>query len=134
MTARQWAIATPVFLAFGLGLGWYLAHHTDSPVPYLDALLTSGSLVAQWMMTRKLLENWAIWIALLGTVGCAAIGFAVVMRNPQWVRGAVLFVEADCPTCALVAPVLAELRALDVDALTPKQALDLLYELRRLRG
>ena len=50
--------------AFGLGLGWYLAHHTDSPVPYLDALLTSGSLVAQWMMTRKLLENWAIWIAL----------------------------------------------------------------------
>ena len=42
VTARQWAIATPVFLAFGLGLGWYLAHHTDSPVPYLDALLTSG--------------------------------------------------------------------------------------------
>lgn len=64
VTARQWAIATPLFLAFGLGLGWYLAHHTDSPVPYLDALLTSGSLVAQWMMTRKLLENWAIWIAL----------------------------------------------------------------------
>jgi nicotinamide mononucleotide transporter len=22
------------------------------------------SLVAQWMMTRKLLENWALWIAL----------------------------------------------------------------------
>ena len=64
VTARQWAVAVPLCIAFGLGLGWYLARHTDSPVPYLDALLTSGSLVAQWMMTRKLLENWAVWIVL----------------------------------------------------------------------
>jgi len=39
-----------------------LAVYTDSPVPYLDASLTSASLVAQWMMTRKRLENWAIWL------------------------------------------------------------------------
>ena len=64
VSARQWAVAAPVFLVFGLGLGTYLARHTDSPVPYLDALLTSGSLVAQWMMTRKLLENWVVWIVL----------------------------------------------------------------------
>lgn len=64
VTWRQWAVSLPVCVAFGLGLGWYLSKHTDSPVPYLDAMLTSGSLVAQWMMTRKLLENWALWIAL----------------------------------------------------------------------
>ena len=33
-------------------------------LPYLDAALTTGSLAAQWMMTRKLLENWAFWIIL----------------------------------------------------------------------
>ena len=27
-------------------------------------LRTSASLAAQWMMTRKLLENWLVWIVL----------------------------------------------------------------------
>jgi len=29
----------------------------------MDAALTSTSFVAQWLMTRKILENWLIWIA-----------------------------------------------------------------------
>ena len=33
-------------------------------LPYLDAALTTASLIAQWMMTRKILENWALWIIL----------------------------------------------------------------------
>jgi len=37
---------------------------TDAALPWLDALLTTTSLVAQWMMTRKILENWLVWIAL----------------------------------------------------------------------
>jgi len=35
-----------------------------SKLPLLDAALAVGSLIAQWMMTRKLLENWTIWIVL----------------------------------------------------------------------
>jgi nicotinamide mononucleotide transporter len=31
-------------------------------LPYLDSGLASLSLVAQWMMTRKILENWILWI------------------------------------------------------------------------
>lgn len=59
---RVWLFGVPATLAFGLGLGAFLQRHTDSPVPYLDALLTSTSLLAQWMMTRKILENWVVWI------------------------------------------------------------------------
>ena len=33
-------------------------------LPWLDAALVSISLVAQYMMTRKLLENWLLWIAV----------------------------------------------------------------------
>ena len=33
-------------------------------MPYLDAATTTISLLAQWMMTRKLLENWLVWIAV----------------------------------------------------------------------
>jgi nicotinamide mononucleotide transporter len=41
-----------------------LLRRTDAALPWLDALLTTTSLVAQWMMTRKILENWILWIAL----------------------------------------------------------------------
>ncbi|HEY3288121.1 MAG TPA: nicotinamide riboside transporter PnuC [Gemmatimonadaceae bacterium] len=62
-TRAQWTVLVPLFLVVGLGLGALLDRFTDSPVPYFDALLTTASLVAQWMMTRKLLENWMLWIA-----------------------------------------------------------------------
>ena len=45
-------------------LGSLLHHETDAALPYMDAALSSTSLVAQWMMTRKLLENWLVWIAV----------------------------------------------------------------------
>jgi nicotinamide mononucleotide transporter len=41
-----------------------LLRRTDAALPWLDALLTTTSLVAQWMMTRKILENWLVWIAV----------------------------------------------------------------------
>lgn len=42
-------------------LGTALARFTDAALPYLDSATTSTSLVAQWMMTRKIVENWAVW-------------------------------------------------------------------------
>ena len=41
-----------------------ILRRTDAALPWLDALLTTTSLVAQWMMTRKILENWIFWIAV----------------------------------------------------------------------
>jgi nicotinamide mononucleotide transporter len=34
----------------------------QSLVPYADALVAWGSVVATWLMTRKVLENWLYWI------------------------------------------------------------------------
>ncbi len=59
---RVFAIGVPLVLTSGVVLGTLLDRLTDSPVPYLDAMLTSTSLFAQWMMTRKMLENWIVWI------------------------------------------------------------------------
>jgi nicotinamide mononucleotide transporter len=50
-----------VGLASAAVLGTVLARFTDAALPYLDSVTTSTSLVAQWMMTRKILENWAVW-------------------------------------------------------------------------
>ena len=61
-STREWLIATPVALLFWLGLARYTATLPGVALPYLDSGLTTLSLVAQWMMTRKILENWVLWI------------------------------------------------------------------------
>ena len=60
---RERRVLPVVGVAFALTLGTLLDRHTDAALPYLDAL-TSGSLCAQWMMSRKYLGNWALWIVL----------------------------------------------------------------------
>jgi nicotinamide mononucleotide transporter len=41
---------------------WLLHRFTDSNVPFWDAITTALSLVAQYMLGKKLLENWLVWI------------------------------------------------------------------------
>jgi len=45
-------------------LGALLRHHTDSDVPYLDALPTALSVAGQFLLGRKLIENWLVWLAV----------------------------------------------------------------------
>jgi nicotinamide mononucleotide transporter len=44
------------------GFGYYLRHYTDASLPYWDSFTTGGSLVAQYLLMRKRLENWLLWI------------------------------------------------------------------------
>lgn len=52
-----------VLLAWPL-LGSFLHHATDSDVPWWDALPTTGSLAGQWLLGRKYVENWPVWVAV----------------------------------------------------------------------
>jgi nicotinamide mononucleotide transporter len=56
------ALLTLIALAGSVVLGTLLQHATDAALPYMDSFLSSSSLVAQWMMTKKKLENWLVWI------------------------------------------------------------------------
>jgi nicotinamide mononucleotide transporter len=62
-TLRQWigcAIAGVVLTAL---LMWLLQVISGS-APFTDALTTAFSIVGQWMLNEKLLENWIIWLAV----------------------------------------------------------------------
>jgi nicotinamide mononucleotide transporter len=51
--------------AVGIGiLGYPMAHYTNAAAPWLDATLTSYSLVANVWLARCYIENWWLWIAL----------------------------------------------------------------------
>lgn len=64
MTPRARALVAALTLAAWPLLGWLLDRHTDSDVPYLDALPTVGSLAGQLLLGRKLIENWAVWVGV----------------------------------------------------------------------
>ena len=41
---------------------YILINFSDSDVPFMDSLTTSLSIVATWMLAKKYIENWIIWI------------------------------------------------------------------------
>lgn len=53
-----------VALAGTAAWGWLMATRTDAALPYPDAFVLSASLVAQWLMVRKVVESWLFWIAV----------------------------------------------------------------------
>jgi len=46
--------------------GFFLSRYTDAQSPYLDAFTTWASIVTTYMVTRKILENWAYWLLIDG--------------------------------------------------------------------
>lgn len=51
-------ISIAMFFVLWLALGRY----TDSPVPAADSFITTLSVVATWMLARKIYEHWYLWI------------------------------------------------------------------------
>lgn len=62
MRKRDIFVASTAFLIIFSVMFYLLDTLTDSPVPLWDALITSLSVVATWMLTRKILEQWHVWI------------------------------------------------------------------------
>ncbi len=65
---RLWTalILAVIFILLWLVTAILLNNLTDSDVPWGDAFITAGSIVATWMLARKILEHWLIWIIVDG--------------------------------------------------------------------
>ena len=57
-------LAVPIYFA--------LKGFTTSDMPLIDAVLTSGGIVATWMLTQKYIEQWLFWI-IINLVSCGAM-------------------------------------------------------------
>ena len=51
-------------LILSLISGHFLKNYANSSLPYWDAFTTSASIVATWMLARKMIENWLFWIII----------------------------------------------------------------------
>jgi nicotinamide mononucleotide transporter len=61
---KGWAFTLGGWLVAYLILAWFLRSYTDTDVPHIDAFLTAGSVVGQFLLSRKKIENWHVWILI----------------------------------------------------------------------
>jgi nicotinamide mononucleotide transporter len=53
-----------IFVLLFFGMWLILTKLTDSPVPVRDSFVTSLSVIATWMLARKIFEHWHLWIVV----------------------------------------------------------------------
>jgi nicotinamide mononucleotide transporter len=59
-----------VYALLHISLFCFLYYCTDSTVPFLDAFTTALSMIAMWMLSRKYVEQWLVWLVVdMVTVG-----------------------------------------------------------------
>ena len=59
---RAWLPLGLAFLAAFLLMGYVLENFTDSTVPWWDSFTTALSIVGMFMLARKWVEQWLVWI------------------------------------------------------------------------
>jgi nicotinamide mononucleotide transporter len=64
MPWRDRGAAAVITLAAWPALALLLSRNTDSDVPWLDALPTVASITGQWLLARKRVEAWAVWVVV----------------------------------------------------------------------
>jgi nicotinamide mononucleotide transporter len=64
LAARQAAIGLVAGAAGAIAIGWFTSHYTNAALPWVDASLTSFSLVAQYWAARRHAANWLAWIVI----------------------------------------------------------------------
>jgi nicotinamide mononucleotide transporter len=60
--SRDFTKATLTVIASTIVLGLFLSRYTDASLPWIDSALSCSSLAAQWMIAKRYIENWIVWI------------------------------------------------------------------------
>lgn len=64
-TPRGWIVRlVAVYVLLHVAIYLFLAECTDSRVPLFDSMSTALSIVAMWMLSRKLVEQWLVWLVV----------------------------------------------------------------------
>jgi len=62
ITVKQGLIGSVLFAIVYVSITFVLSKYTDSAIPRIDALITSLSIFAAFMMTKKYFEHWYLWL------------------------------------------------------------------------
>ena len=58
---ERFVYITPVLILY-LIVSYFLSKYTNSAIPYIDSLVATLSLFANYLLVRRKIESWWIWI------------------------------------------------------------------------
>lgn len=61
---KQWVVVMAVIILITPLWGYMMLRFFNADFAYVDAFTTVGSLVAQYLLAKKFLENWLLWIVV----------------------------------------------------------------------
>ncbi len=64
MSKKLLIILLSTCLILSISMAFVISQFSNASLPYLDAITTFYSLLATWMVVKKYIENWVIWIAI----------------------------------------------------------------------
>lgn len=64
MTTKELKYGFIAAITISFSWGFYLHTNTDASLPYLDAIVATLSILAQYFLSKKVLQNWIIWIVV----------------------------------------------------------------------
>ena len=53
-----------IYAALHAAIYFVLVRFTDSSVPFWDAMTTAMSMVAMWLLSRRYIEQWLVWLVV----------------------------------------------------------------------
>jgi nicotinamide mononucleotide transporter len=67
---KIWPTICALYVALHAAIYILLIKFTDSTVPFWDSMTTAMSMIAMWLLSRKYIEQWLVWLAVdVVTVG-----------------------------------------------------------------
>jgi nicotinamide mononucleotide transporter len=62
LSGKAIMVAIITTVSISLLVGWVLSKFTGASSPYVDALASCISLMANWLLAKRYLQNWFFWI------------------------------------------------------------------------
>lgn len=82
-TPCSWYLSlVAVYAMLHVAIYLFLTEFTDSRIPVFDSMSTALSIVAMWMLSRKLVEQWLVWLV----VDMISVGLYIYKGIP-WTAG-----------------------------------------------
>lgn len=64
LTKNEWLLGILVCSSISFVMGFWFNQNTNAKLPWLDAPVTVFSIWATWLVIKKVLQNWLLWIVI----------------------------------------------------------------------
>jgi nicotinamide mononucleotide transporter len=75
LSSKDWLVGMAICSALSAVMALFFQQNTNASLPWLDAPVTIFSIWATWMVIKKVIQNWLLWVVI------DAVAFYIYMQR-----------------------------------------------------